>query len=285
METYEEFIQNILDTRGRFACGDEYHERHHIMPKSCGGTNDKENLIDLYAREHFKAHLLLALENPENDKLVYAWNMMCNSKHSSDYQIIAEEYEEARKAFSISMSGKNNPMYGKTHSEEVKQKISENNRNPSNETRKKMSESAKARCTEEWKRNVAERNKGRWAGENHPNYGNHNWAGENNPRYKNPLCGKENGRAKSVVQFTKDLKFIKIWNYITEAANELDIPRTTINGCCRGRPKTAGGYQWKYLYDQTQKDGTIIPGAITLGLIAEEEALRMLEEQETEQEN
>ena len=38
-------------------------------------------------------------------------------------------------------------------------------------------------------------------------------------------------------------------------------------------------YIWKYLYDQTRKDGTIIPGAITLGLITEEEALKMLEEQ------
>ena len=74
--TYEEFIQNILDTRGRFACGDEYHERHHIIPKCMGGTNDKDNLIDLYAREHFEAHRLLALENPENEKLIYAWHMM-----------------------------------------------------------------------------------------------------------------------------------------------------------------------------------------------------------------
>ena len=35
----------------------------------------------------------------------------------------------------------------------------------------------------------------------------------------------------------------------------------------------------EYLYDQTRKDGTIIPGAITLGLITEEEALKQLEEQ------
>lgn len=71
--TYAEFIQNILNTRGRFACGDEYHEQHHIVPRCMNGTNDEENLIDLYAREHYEAHRLLALENPENEKLVYAW--------------------------------------------------------------------------------------------------------------------------------------------------------------------------------------------------------------------
>lgn len=70
---YAEFIQNILDTRGRFACEDEYHERHHIVPKCMGGTNDEENLIDLFAREHFEAHRLLAQENPDIQGLRYAW--------------------------------------------------------------------------------------------------------------------------------------------------------------------------------------------------------------------
>lgn len=54
--TYDNFIQNILLERGRFNCGNEYHERHHILPKCLGGTDDKENLIDLYAKEHFIAH-------------------------------------------------------------------------------------------------------------------------------------------------------------------------------------------------------------------------------------
>ena len=96
--TYEEFIQNILETRGRFNCGDEYHERHHIVAKCMGGTDDEENLIDLFAREHFEAHRLLALENPGNIKLIYAWNCMRNSKNG-DYEITPEEYEELRIAF------------------------------------------------------------------------------------------------------------------------------------------------------------------------------------------
>lgn len=31
--TYKQFIDNILQTRGRFNCGEEYHKRHHILPK------------------------------------------------------------------------------------------------------------------------------------------------------------------------------------------------------------------------------------------------------------
>lgn len=108
---YQEFINNVLQTRGRFACGKEYHERHHIIPKCMGGNDDEENLIDLFAREHFEVHRLLALENPENDKLVYAWWCMCTLPGSSKKRIdiTAQEYEEARKKYAEKFSGDKNP--------------------------------------------------------------------------------------------------------------------------------------------------------------------------------
>lgn len=40
--TYNQFIDDILAKRGRFIYGEEYHERHHIIPKCCGGTNDEK---------------------------------------------------------------------------------------------------------------------------------------------------------------------------------------------------------------------------------------------------
>ena len=30
-----------------------YYEKHHILPRSLNGTNDKNNLVKLTAREHF----------------------------------------------------------------------------------------------------------------------------------------------------------------------------------------------------------------------------------------
>ena len=36
-----------------------YTEKHHIIPKSMGGLDTKENLVVLTAREHYIAHLLL----------------------------------------------------------------------------------------------------------------------------------------------------------------------------------------------------------------------------------
>lgn len=175
---YQDFINDILNRRGRFNCGDQYHERHHIKPKCMGGTNDKENLIDLFAQEHFIAHKLLAEENPHNIKLTEAYNIMAfvKNKHQQRYQITPEEYEEARKMVSNSRkelykNKANHPSYGKHLSDETKQKISKANKNnkycvgrimseetrkkisranknPSAETRKKMSEAQKRRHLE-----------------------------------------------------------------------------------------------------------------------------------------
>ena len=96
--TYDKFINNILETRGRFACGDEYHERHHIVPRCMGGTNRKTNLIDLFAREHFIAHKLLAQENPNNKGLTYAWGCMAFVKRDDTdrYELTSAEYDEVK---------------------------------------------------------------------------------------------------------------------------------------------------------------------------------------------
>jgi hypothetical protein len=152
--TYDEFIQNILDTRGRFNCGDEYHERHHITPRCINGGDETENLIDLFAREHFIAHKLLAQENPDTKGLVYAWACMAwikNKNTDGRYETTPKEYEEAKKMFakmlSETRSGENGPFYGKTHTEDTKKKISESHigMTASDETREKLSMLAKIR--------------------------------------------------------------------------------------------------------------------------------------------
>lgn len=82
--TYDEFINNILNTRGRFNCGNEYHERHHIVPKCLNGTDNKDNLIDLFAREHFIAHKLLAEKYPDNYSVIQAYHLMAYLKNDTE---------------------------------------------------------------------------------------------------------------------------------------------------------------------------------------------------------
>lgn len=200
--TYDEFINNILETRGRFACGDEYHERHHIVPKCMGGTDDEGNLIDLFAREHFVAHKLLAEENESNHKLVAAWWRMCNwQDHNKEfYEPTPEEYEAARIAFreahSKAMSGENHPNYGKKgvlstnwgkhFSEEHRRKIGEGNKGKivSQESRERMSQAQKGkRRSEESCQQQSKIAKRLWEDEEYRTKQIERMTGENNPFY------------------------------------------------------------------------------------------------------
>ena len=78
-----------------------YTELHHIMPQSMGGTNDKENLVELTAREHFICHWLLVkmTEGDERGKMLYALQgMKAENKFQNRYhtQITARVYEKYR---------------------------------------------------------------------------------------------------------------------------------------------------------------------------------------------
>lgn len=179
--TYDEFINNILETRGRFACGDEYHERHHILPRCMGGTNDVDNLIDLFAKEHFIAHKLLAEENPDNNKLTYAWSMMAFVKRDDipRYALTPEEYEEIKIALSKAISGENNPMFGRVGPENPFY-----GKSHSNETIEVISAKAKERFKNP---------------ENHPTFGMRRF-GQDNPNYGNYWTEEQKQRASQIKQ-------------------------------------------------------------------------------------
>lgn len=57
---YMRIYKALIEKAQIRATVDGYKERHHIVPKSLGGSDDKSNLAELTAREHFVAHCLLA---------------------------------------------------------------------------------------------------------------------------------------------------------------------------------------------------------------------------------
>ena len=253
--TYDKFIEDILKTRGRFACGDEYYETHHIVPKCMGGTDNKSNLIDLFAREHFEAHRLLALENSDNQKLVYAWRAMAFMKNGihQRYELTPEEFEEVRKAHSGAMSGARNPNYGLTgekhylygthHSEETIQKMREikyGENNPfygqhhNDDSRKKMSDAQRQRFQNP---------------ENHPMYGKH-LSDETKTKLSESLSGQNNPACRAVYCYELDEMF---WG-AKEAEYKYGICSSHISSCCRGSRKSCGKHpitgeklHWTYI--------------------------------------
>lgn len=57
--------------------------------------------------------------------------------------------------------------------------------------------------------------------------------------------------SRKIEQYSLDNKLIKIYNSIIEASIETHIGPTNIQSCTSGRTKTAGGYIWKYLTDES----------------------------------
>jgi hypothetical protein len=93
---------------------DGYTEKHHIIPRCMGGTDDSDNIVELTAKEHYMSHRLLVEIYPDNLKLKYAYWMMCTMETANQhrYKVSARIYEYAKKLLM-------------TRSEETKRKISE----------------------------------------------------------------------------------------------------------------------------------------------------------------
>ena len=116
--------------------------------------------------------------------------------------------------YGVRCYGEDNPFYGKTHTEEIKQLLS----------------------------NIA---KDRWNNEEYrlhmSNIHKESSAGENNPR------------AKITLQYDMEGNFIASWGCAAYAAKELKICAESITRCCRGKSKSAGGFIWRYKDEETNK--------------------------------
>lgn len=103
-----------------------YTEKHHIIPQSLGGSNSKENLVRLSAREHFICHWLLTKCVYANvEKMNYAlWLMMNiqNDHQSARYNINSHTYQRLKERLSKTFSDQHK---GRIMSDETKKKISE----------------------------------------------------------------------------------------------------------------------------------------------------------------
>ncbi len=116
---HQRIYNSIIEKRKIIpACG--YTETHHILPRCLGGTDSKDNLVLLTAKEHYICHLLLTkmFQKGSNEyyKICYAFLMMTVSSYNHTRIKRSATYEHIRKELSVwrstKVSGSNNPMYG-----------------------------------------------------------------------------------------------------------------------------------------------------------------------------
>jgi hypothetical protein len=135
MNKYTKWYNNITD-KAKNRTLDCYTESHHIKPRSMGGLDTLDNLVDLTPREHFICHWLLVKMTTGQDhyKMLNALRMMRaeNSNQqryktkitSRVYESIKQEYSELQ---SKKLKGKGNGMFGKQHTPEAREKIKQKN--------------------------------------------------------------------------------------------------------------------------------------------------------------
>lgn len=89
---------NALCKRGQTDRSLDYSEKHHIIPKCKGGSNDAENITHLTAKEHYLAHYLLHMMYPEDRQLWYALFSMAFmiNENQQRYQVSSRVYERLK---------------------------------------------------------------------------------------------------------------------------------------------------------------------------------------------
>lgn len=135
-----------LINRARSRQIDGYIERHHVTPRCLGGADDLTNLVKLTAEEHYLAHLLLVKIHKNNDKVIYAANMMTwdrHGKHSSN-----KRYGWLKRLFSKEMSAASkkrmeggcfrDSAIARLNSDEAKRKCADAVRSPKERARRSL---------------------------------------------------------------------------------------------------------------------------------------------------
>jgi len=116
-----------------------YSEKHHVIPKCLGGSDDANNLVHLTLEEHYVAHQLLVKIFPGNRSLIYAATMMTMGRKSNKHygwlirlkrQAMSEELHQRITdgrwhSPTEGKFGSDNPNFGKKRTPEQCKRISE----------------------------------------------------------------------------------------------------------------------------------------------------------------
>lgn len=106
---YELHYSRLIEkAKGRSIEG--YTERHHIIPRCLGGSDDADNLVRLTPEEHYVAHQLLVKMHPTNHKLINAAAMMIPKRPSN--KLYGWLRRKLSSVMSIQQTGSGNSQYG-----------------------------------------------------------------------------------------------------------------------------------------------------------------------------
>ena len=95
---YFQIVEKAHD-QGRAKAKGDYFEKHHVVPKSLGGSNTPDNLVLLTFREHFICHRLLCkmTSGSSKRKMQHAVATMARKSCDQHRNITARHFEIAKR--------------------------------------------------------------------------------------------------------------------------------------------------------------------------------------------
>ena len=241
-KTYNQLIDKCIQMESDGYPEDMYTEVHHILPKCMGGTNDKFNLVRMPVRYHIVAHMLLACIYINDIKLQWAVSKMISGdkKNYSSTRVVAWIRGNQSRLF----SGKNNPNYGKTPSEETRKKISKSLTGVKHSEERRHQKSIYQ--TGRKRKPVSEEGKLHMKQAQLNLYKN----GYVNPNLGRKLTDEQKELArknasKPVIQLDINNNFIKEFDSVLSVKEDGFGVNAVIN-CCKGRRESYKGFIWKY---------------------------------------
>jgi hypothetical protein len=142
---YKQWHDNII-ARGKNRILTGYKEKHHIIPKSLGGNNSKDNLVELTAREHFIVHMLLCkfTIGQAKMKMSYGFHAMCSFKNARRYnKVNSRLVEKIRSNFKFTKEHKQKLSKAQIGNKKAVGNTNNLGRKFSKETKLRMSKSKK----------------------------------------------------------------------------------------------------------------------------------------------
>ncbi len=118
---YKKIYDSLMKKSDGRTKSQDYYEKHHVIPKCLGGTDEKHNLVLLTAEEHWIAHLLLVKMNPGVSKLVYACQAMSMTGKNTPGRTTNKMFGWIRREYADSVSKR---QRGRLLSVETRDKIS-----------------------------------------------------------------------------------------------------------------------------------------------------------------
>ena len=222
-KNYFDYI-NYVRTLNRERNKKSLYELHHILPKSIGGKNDKNNLILLTYREHYLAHYLL-WKIYKNKQMLYAFWLMSNMPKIK-FKISSRLYEKLKIEFIRTTISTSSKKIVCLETGEVYNSIIE--------------ASKKYNLKDGWGITIAIKNKKRVSAGYHWDYYD-----ETIDYTKNQFFGREKQRF-SIIR----LEDVKIYYGYREASIENNCAIGTLSTVITKQNMTASGYHWDY-YDET----------------------------------